>query len=321
MTDNRNTIWQYWETKETKPLFVDGLHEIAKRNSGAKVIQVTPETLSTFLPNMPKEVLKIEEIAHKTDMIRAMLLFEYGGMWLDSDAIVLKDLSCFFEMLEQYEFVGFITPGPFGNYPGLITNAVFFSRPKSKILSEYIDAQHSKFPKVKYHWTEIGIPLLTEFCFKYKDRLKTIPDRLVYPIRWHEIGKFNSPWIDSREMLEKSYIVQLSNHVIGEKNPRLARGTIEEMSSGHDLIADIINKAFDPNYIPPSVFRKTTFSLLTSSKLYYYFSWKLYKFIKSSLFLVFLKPLKPIFRHSRSEWIRKVFKWIKGIEQSIRCLL
>ena len=94
-------IWQYWETVNEKPAFIDGLHEIAKRNSGLEVILVTPETLRDYLPNIPPEILRITEIAHKADMIRTMLVMQYGGMWLDSDAIVLQKLDWILDLLDS----------------------------------------------------------------------------------------------------------------------------------------------------------------------------------------------------------------------------
>ena len=90
--NDKHIIWQYWETKGFKPLFVDELHEIAKKNSGAEVVLVTPETIQDYIPNIPDEIFQIKELAHKADMIRALLIYHHGGMWLDSDAIVLSSL-------------------------------------------------------------------------------------------------------------------------------------------------------------------------------------------------------------------------------------
>ena len=51
---------------------------------------MTPKTLGQFVPDIPPEFFKIAQITHKADMIRAMLVMRHGGMWLDSDAIVLN---------------------------------------------------------------------------------------------------------------------------------------------------------------------------------------------------------------------------------------
>ena len=104
-------IWQYWETRGTKPKFIDRLRELAKKNSGVDTVLVTPETLRFYLPQLPDSILQIEELAHKADMIRTMLVMSHGGMWLDSDTIVPRDLNWLFDLLANYEFVGFNDAG------------------------------------------------------------------------------------------------------------------------------------------------------------------------------------------------------------------
>jgi hypothetical protein len=42
LTMSTRVIWRHWESVGEKPAFLDGLYEIAKRNAGAEVIQVTP---------------------------------------------------------------------------------------------------------------------------------------------------------------------------------------------------------------------------------------------------------------------------------------
>ena len=77
-------IWQYWETVgDGKPAFIDGLHAIARKNAETEIVLVTPETLGQFIPYIPSEIFKIAQIAHKADMIRAMLVMRHGGMWLE----------------------------------------------------------------------------------------------------------------------------------------------------------------------------------------------------------------------------------------------
>ena len=93
MSTIARVIWQYWETKDVKPYFIDELRELAIKNSGSELVLVGPDNINEYLPDIPKEIFEIQELAHKADMIRALLIYEYGGMWLDSDAIVLSDFK------------------------------------------------------------------------------------------------------------------------------------------------------------------------------------------------------------------------------------
>ena len=249
-------IWQYWETKRFKPSFVDGLHEIAKNNSGAEVVLVTPETIQEYIPNIPDEIFQIEEVAHKADMIRALLIYHHGGMWLDSDAIVLSDLGWLFEMLSEFDFIGFNNNGCFKDQPLNVRINCFLSRPKSKIMEEWINAQQSKFPKVKYSWTEVGTDLLDPIILQNKQQVKLLPFEIVCPIKWNEVSRFFSKWNDSKRILKNSHIVMLSNKFLHKLNPVLTKMSVEELSNGDTLIADIIKKSLNSNYEPLSFVQK-----------------------------------------------------------------
>lgn len=248
----KRIIWQYWETKEFKPLFVDELHEIAKKNSNIKVILVTPETLDQYIPSFPKEILGIEEMAHKADMIRALLIYHHGGMWLDSDAIVLSDLNWLFDFLSEYEFVAFNNRGDFSDSPLNVRVNCFLSRPKSAIMKFWIESQHRKFPKTKYAWTEVGTDLLDPLVLNNKNRVKLLPFDMVCPIKWNEVERFSSIWEDSKKILRNTHIVMLSNKSLQKRNPKLAQMELSKLSEGDTLIGNIMKKAINVSYLPPT---------------------------------------------------------------------
>ena len=253
---NRRVIWQYWETKGVKPLFVDTLHDIAKKNSGIEVVLVTPETIEDYIPNIPKEIFSIKEMAHKADMIRALLIYHHGGMWLDSDAIVLSDLNWMFDKLSEYEFLSFNNTGSFDDSPLNVRINCFVSRPKSKVMKSWVEAQHNKFPKIKYEWTEVGTGLLDPIVLKNRENTLLLPFDKVCPIKWDEVSKFSSKWQNSRKILEGSHIVMLSNKSLQERNPRLAQTPISELAEEETLIGDILKKSLDSQYVPLGYFDK-----------------------------------------------------------------
>lgn len=247
-----NIIWQYWETKGRKPLFVDELRYIAKKNSGIEVILVTPENIRDYLPDIPDEIFKIEELAHKADMIRARLIYTHGGMWLDSDAIVLSDLNWLFDMLTEYEFIGFNDHGRFDESPLNVRINCFVSKPKSKVMEQWVTAQSAKFPKTVYNWTEVGTDLLDPIIVTNQASVKLLPFDLICPIRWNEVSRFTSRWENSKKILTNAQVVMLSNKSLQERNPKLTQTPVSELASDDTLIADIIKKALDPNFEPES---------------------------------------------------------------------
>jgi hypothetical protein len=274
---NRRIIWQYWETRGKKPAFIDGLHEIAKRNAGVEVVLTTPETLSRYLPRIPDRVLEIGTIAHKADMIRAMLVEAHGGMWLDSDAVVLQDLNWTFDLLEKYEFVGFGKLRPWWaglrELPGVwqlerrwkwgharlkrcsewgISVNCFLSRPNGRIVSEWVRQQHAKLPRTVYEWMEIGSDLLGPICLANRRHVKVLPYERICPIPWNEVEKFTVPDLAGSEILEKSYIVMLSNASPGWVGTPIHALTVEDIAAENYLLSAIVRYAMNYDHRHPA---------------------------------------------------------------------
>ena len=50
--------------------------------------------------------------AHKSDYISAIMLYYYGGIYIDCDTICLQSLKELYDKLKQYDFVGYNWKGP-----------------------------------------------------------------------------------------------------------------------------------------------------------------------------------------------------------------
>lgn len=255
-------IWQYWETRGHKPAYIDGLHAIARKNAGIDVIQVTPSTLNDYLPDMSPEILEIEVLAHKADMIRTRLVEKYGGMWLDSDALVLRDLNYLFDYLSDYEFVGFTSGGVCNEKKSRIRINCFVSKPKGTVISEWVRRQEEKLPATKFKWEEIGTDLLNPICLENKSSIKILDYRDISPIRPGHVEDFSSVWKSARRIVRRCPIVMMSNATIKRKNRGLTELSIEELADGNFLLSDMINAAIDASYRPPSVIEKAIRKLL-----------------------------------------------------------
>ena len=244
----RRTIWQYWETRGTKPAFVDGLHTLAQRNSGCEVTLVTPQSLHNYLPHLPRAILNIKELAHKADMIRTMLVAHHGGMWLDSDAIVLKDLNWIFDLLDTHEFVGFNDGAKLErDRPWLRINC-FASRPKGAIVTEWMRQQHEKFPRTTYGWEEIGTEILHPICLAQPDLVKVLPFELICPVRWNEVEKFMTD-TGADEIVERCALVMLSNASLKRRTPELRRMTCQQIAGQENLVGSIMRAALRGNAV------------------------------------------------------------------------
>ena len=249
------TIWQYWETRGVKPAFVDGLHELARRNAGVPVVQVTPETLPQHLPDLSEDVHAIQEMAHKADMIRTRLIARHGGMWLDSDAIVIRDLNWIFDFLDRYDFVGFNDSGRLTEERPWVRVNCFAAPAGSQVMARWVELQTEKLPKGKFDWEEIGTQLIHPICLEHSDRVQILPFERICPVRWNEVARFGSRWRTPRAIIDDVTMVMLSNKSLEERFPDLQRMSIDDIREADIYLSHFLRRAEDPNYMPPSQWR------------------------------------------------------------------
>ena len=143
--DNINHIWMYWENKpgKTKPNFlklcVDTVRKHCSKNF--KIHLLNENTITNYISDLRLDLNDKLSIQQKTDYLRIKLLHKYGGIWLDSDTIVMTDLSEIISKLDKYDFVGFgchYRDCSNGGYPKP-ANWVMASRKNGKLMKLCID--------------------------------------------------------------------------------------------------------------------------------------------------------------------------------------
>lgn len=235
-------IWQYWETRHRKPRYIDGLRELAVLNGGCELRLVSPENLLGFLPDLPSDVLRIKQLAHKADMIRSMLLLRYGGMWLDSDALVIRDLNWMFDLLQTHEFVCFNDDAKLNEHRPWVRVNCIVSRQGSRVAEEWVKRQHAMFPRVKYKWEETGTDMLHQVCLEHHEMVKVLNFDLICPVPWKSAHMFDIAG-DASCILDKCSMVMLSNAVLHKNRSRLINLNCREISELDTLLGAIMRGA------------------------------------------------------------------------------
>jgi hypothetical protein len=184
-------------------------------------------------------------------MIRAMLVMRHGGMWLDSDAIVLRRLDWILDLLDIYDFVCFNDGGVLEQGRPWVRVNCFASRAGGHVVSEWVRQQHAKFPRTQYGWEEIGTELLHPICLDNKERVKTLPFEAIAPVRYNQTSQFTSREIDASAILRDCYIVMLANQSLKKHAPSLRTLTIEQMASGDYFLSAIMRHAMDAAGMQP----------------------------------------------------------------------
>lgn len=112
-------IWLYWENSNflNEPELVSRCRQIYENYEN--VIILNEITIHDYLDDIV-DCSRIEHLAQKVDYYRAKLLYEYGGIWLDFDMILLEDVTyLYYELMNSEHEV-------MGNYD-IIGNSLLFN--------------------------------------------------------------------------------------------------------------------------------------------------------------------------------------------------
>lgn len=124
-------------------------------------------------------------VAHRADFIRSYLLAKFGGLWIDSDCIVLKPLKPIIQLLNDYEFVGY------RERSGEVTNNFMGASKDSSIAAAY----YEKVCRIlradqKIEWLTLGSKALTTTLQNGNRAWYELLVEEIQPICWSNPGAF-----------------------------------------------------------------------------------------------------------------------------------
>ena len=201
-----NNIYTYWEGKEYA--YIGMCYETLIKNRGA--------SMNVYRMSDYCGPYKFQSINHKTDWMKANLIYENGGFWIDADMIVTNDLSPLIALVEKHGFAGI--PGFFGAKPG------------NKILGNWISNMRTLLESGKelVHSALIR-PLLDDKNF---DPFGVFTRDMICPI-YHtgdEFWKFFENLQPEEVLAQDNYIVTLYNSSFDKEFKRMDRQQLLDTS-------------------------------------------------------------------------------------------
>lgn len=151
-TTNKPILWFYWEdmSNRKRPGYIDiCIDSIYKYcSSSFNIIHLNNLNIGEYLPEIKYNKMDLSKlrIAHRVDFYRILLMYKYGGIYIDIDILVLKDLKSIYDKLVNYDYVGFGCTGNFCkigiNRP---SNWLLCSRPNTKLMKNILQRFYDKF--------------------------------------------------------------------------------------------------------------------------------------------------------------------------------
>lgn len=124
-------------------------------------------------------------VAHRADVIRAFLLYRYGGLWVDADCIVLKNLD---EIVTRLTGVDFAT---YRNADGVATNNFMYAPPGSPAAATYYGLVRKRLLSDRpRRWTSLGAEPLGRAINRASPKVHFFPTDLIQPVHWADPGRF-----------------------------------------------------------------------------------------------------------------------------------
>jgi len=186
------TVWIYWENspgESAPPPYISLCRKIIVKNCPTcSVTLVTPENVRDYLPNVPDNLDGISlalpsqgsSVALKCDFIRAFLLERYGGIYLDSDAVVLKDLGPIFDLFNDWDFIAMRRTSAKTKH---ISVGFYGSRPQGRVISRYAEKiRRMLSERSSFEWNEVGAWAITPIVDELAESCFLFPEAKIQPI-------------------------------------------------------------------------------------------------------------------------------------------
>jgi lipopolysaccharide cholinephosphotransferase len=160
---NRNDkpyLWQYWDGPMSSFIKLSLKTVDNHCSKSFNIIRLNKDNIYKYIPEMKEYENKIKDIliAQKVDIYRIMLLYKYGGIYLDADTVVLRDPIEIIHKLQKYDFVGFGCTGIIcKNGYGKPSNWILAAKPHSTLIARVLKNQLSQITtKIKFDYHDLG---------------------------------------------------------------------------------------------------------------------------------------------------------------------
>lgn len=170
-------VWSFWTGAQ--PATIALCVETLRRNSPTAVVldetywrsrayygAIPPDRILRLAPNL------------QSDVLRAWLLFSRGGVWIDADAIVWRDLRGIGRYLRRHDFVCYR-----GRHGLGLCSALIAARPHSAIAAAYWRAVCERVSVGRLRELSLGPRLLRRVIAAHrKTPIRYLRSRLVHPV-------------------------------------------------------------------------------------------------------------------------------------------
>lgn len=223
-------VWLYWENLpgRARPAYLDLCLETIRRHSPVVPTVVSYESAPSYVKLNLGRWEALQRPNFRSDYLRARLLYEHGGLWVDFDTIAIGPLQELLDGLRRHEIVAF------GREVGRVYPGIMAARAGSDLLAAWMDRQDRLLDSGIANYGDVGAGALHDIA----DEVGMWPLRQVAPVMWWEWRRFMSYTEPPVHTLQQgSTAVSLWHKAMG---PALAEVTSGRLLAGQRLLSRLL---------------------------------------------------------------------------------
>jgi hypothetical protein len=225
------------------------------------LIILNEKTIDDYIKNINPIVLKNLNnllIAQKVDYYRIVLLYLYGGIWIDADTIILKDFDMIFDKLDKdQDFIGFgCTSEKCFNGKPRPSNWTLASRQKGILMEKTLNKLNKKLTNKNQNFKYFDLGKIT--IWESLEDLKINGyDYYHVPSSYDGTRDINGDWINTNNHfslidtklinIDDVLFIPLENHVIAKssKYKWVLHCDRNTLINGNYWISSLFRKSFN----------------------------------------------------------------------------
>ena len=194
--------------------------------NGYEVIEWNESNFDIDSHPFVKAAYKAKKWAYVSDYIRAYVIYQYGGIYLDTDILLLDNFDCF---LNNRAFVGFENP----QYPFTAVFGAEAGHPLVKDMIDYYDQLNEyKFDFEKNNTISVSDLLINKYHCKVGNKFQILEEDIaVYPdtILCNPSGEstsihvFTGTWLEGKKGIARKVNTFLKLRITTKKKAALFR--------------------------------------------------------------------------------------------------
>ena len=171
-------IWMFWEG--ARPAYIDlCLESVRRHHPDVRLLDRAGfDALWTDDRNLPIDRLALN---HLSDYVRAWLLSRHGGLYIDADCIVIRDLSPLLAAAEQRGFVGYREP------QGYMSCNFMASSPGGAVIGDHYQRVADRLRRPgPLEWLDLASMPMNAAMARHGDGALILATESVMPLAWNE---------------------------------------------------------------------------------------------------------------------------------------